>query len=159
LKGPEVTATELALMSEQATVNDALSKPFTLAEKFRLALEIVGVYVEVRIWLVRRELPAAVAALRSVDQPIADEVGMVQQATGYRLGRVVGRTLSKLPADSRCLVRSLVLSRLLARRGIPASLVIGVKLDPEFAAHAWVESGGMALLPAGETEYGRLLEL
>lgn len=153
-----MTATELAL-AERATVRDALSKPFTPGEKLRLALEIVGVYVKVRIWLLRRELPGVLEAVRSADRPVAEDVGLVQQATGYRLGRVVGRTLSKLPADSRCLVRSLVLSRLLARRGIPASLVIGVKLDPEFAAHAWVESGGMALLPAGETEYGRLLEL
>ena len=146
-------------MPEQAKVEDALSRSFTLGEKIRLVLEIIGIYLEVRLWLLQRDLPAVVAAAKSVKQPMAAEVGIAQQATGYRLGRVVGRTLSKLPADSRCLVRSLVLSRLLARRGIPASLVIGVKLDPEFEAHAWVESGGVPLLPAGEMERGRLVEL
>jgi transglutaminase superfamily protein len=48
---------------------------------------------------------------------------------------------------------------LLARRGIPATFVIGVKLEPDFEAHAWVESGGIPLLPPGEMAGGRLLEL
>ena len=50
----------------------------------------------------------------------------------------------------RCLTRSLVLVRLLQRRGLTAELRIGVdRTSPSFAAHAWVEHAGVAL---GEPE-------
>jgi hypothetical protein len=75
------------------------------------------------------------------------------------VGRVVSRTLSLLPEDPRCLVRSLVLIELLARRGVASTLVIGACTIPSFGAHAWVELGGEALLPAGEFAVGRLAEL
>ena len=153
-----MTTPELSL-ADRASVEDALRKPFTLGGKIHLAIEIIDTYVRVRVWLLRMDLPAVVAATRAVRQPVPAEVDLRQQAVGYRLGRVVGRTLEKLPADSRCLVRSLVLSRLLARRGIPATFVIGVRLEPDFEAHAWVESGGIALLPPGDMAGGRLLEL
>jgi Transglutaminase-like superfamily len=145
--------------AERALVREELRRPFTLGGKIRLAVEIVDTYIRVRVWLMRMDLPAVVVATRAVGNPVLAEVDLRQQAVGYRLGRVVGRTLSKLPADSRCLVRSLVLSRLLARRGIPAKLVIGVRLEPTFEAHAWVESGGIPLLPPEEMTGGRLLEL
>jgi hypothetical protein len=74
-----------------------------------------------------------------------------------RLGRAVVKTLRLLPTDSRCLIRSLVLSRILTRRSIPHTLVIGVRKEPEFIAHAWVEHEGFPVLPAGE--YTRLTEL
>ncbi len=54
-------------------------------------------------------------------------------------------------------MRSLVLTAMLARRGIPSSVVIGVRPEPEFAAHAWVESDGAAVLPPGR--YGRVVEV
>jgi hypothetical protein len=69
------------------------------------------------------------------------------------------RVLERLPSDSRCLTRSLVVTRVLARRGIGASLVIGVAPAPNFAAHAWVELDGVPLLPALESTYSRLVEL
>jgi hypothetical protein len=64
-----------------------------------------------------------------------------------------------LPTDTRCLTRSLVLSRLLARRAIPSTLVIGVRSEPSFLAHAWVEHGGSAVLPTNRDVYQRLAEL
>jgi hypothetical protein len=47
------------------------------------------------------------------------------------------------PFRTTCLVRSMVLARMLQRRGYPAEVVIGVReegvgRDPQFA-HAWVE--------------------
>lgn len=81
----------------------------------------------------------------------------VEHQVCLRLGRVVGRTLRLLPTDSRCLVQSLVLTRMLARRSIPNVLVIGVRANPTFEAHAWVEHEGRPILPTGE--FTRLLEL
>ena len=78
---------------------------------------------------------------------------------GVSLARAVTRTLPLLPADSRCLMRSLVLISLLNRREIGSSLVIGVRPGQRFGAHAWVEVDGRPLLPRGESEFERLVEL
>ena len=56
-------------------------------------------------------------------------------------------------------MQSLVLTRLLARHGRSASLVIGVSPAGTFTAQAWVERDGVPLLPAHEEEFSRLAEL
>lgn len=101
----------------------------------------------VRWWLLRSGLPQALAAARRqsgsaapVDLPIRSML---------RLGRGVEQTLGHLPFDSRCLIRSLVLTRILARRGLSSSVVFAARSKPRFEAHAWVEHGGVALLPQG----------
>lgn len=48
------------------------------------------------------------------------------------------------PLSGKCLVRSFVLRRLLARRGHPCDWVFGVRLWP-FAAHCWLQAGEVAL--------------
>lgn len=126
------------------------------AAKLRLAAEILAAYARVRATLVRRDVGATVGALRHVAPGPPDA-----PPDGYevdRLARAVVRVLRLLPTDSRCLMRSLVLTRLLARRGAPAQLVIGVTAAPGFAAHAWVEHGGRAVLPPG-SGFSRLVEL
>jgi transglutaminase-like putative cysteine protease len=75
-----------------------------------------------------------------------------------RLGNGVERTLRALPVDSRCLVKALVLTRMLARRGIDCTFVVGVRARPRFAAHAWVERDGSPLL-ATTPDFQRLTEL
>lgn len=72
----------------------------------------------------------------------------VARATAIRLGRIVERLLRALPTDDRCLIRSLVVLRMLSERGIAARLVIGVRTDVGFGAHAWVEYEGWPVLPA-----------
>lgn len=134
---------------------EATSTPMKPVQKVLLAGEVLILYGRAR-WLMRRlETPEVVERLRGDVQDAYDPA--VSRRIGYRLGTVVLRTLDPLPADSRCLVRSLVLTALLARRGVRAVLVIGVLGEPEFAAHAWVEHGGKALVPAGRFE--RLVEL
>ena len=44
-----------------------------------------------------------------------------------------------------CLSRSLVLYWILTRQGITAEFYIGVKTQPQFKAHAWVEHKGVPL--------------
>jgi hypothetical protein len=67
----------------------------------------------------------------------------------------VMRLLGVLPTDSRCLIQSLVVLALLERRAVRSTLVIGVRVEPKFAAHAWVECDGEPLLPTG-TGFARL---
>lgn len=128
--------------------------------KVVLALEILRAYVRVR-WLLRtRPFPDALHAVRDVPAGhTAVWAGPVEAAERRRLGRAVQRTLRLLPTDARCLTQALVLLRLLARRGVEATLVLGVAVDSEFAAHAWVEDGGVPLLPAKQDEFARLTEL
>jgi hypothetical protein len=71
----------------------------------------------------------------------------------------VTRTLSLLPTDNRCLARSLVLDRLLERRSLQSVVVLAARSEPDFAAHAWVEHDGLAVLPPGSSSYQRLIEL
>jgi transglutaminase superfamily protein len=131
-------------------------------QKAGLAAEIIATYPRVRWLLWRRDLPAAVAALRRSPEPRepdADPSVNRIHRQGRRLGRAASRILTLLPADSRCLVRSLVLLALLARRRIEARLVIGARQGPDFGAHAWVELGGVPLIDPGPPEYERLVEL
>ena len=44
-------------------------------------------------------------------------------------------------------MRSLVLLRMLARRGVVCRLVIGVRPGETLEAHAWIEHDGHPLLP------------
>jgi hypothetical protein len=107
----------------------------------------------------RQALPEALAALRAPAgsrRPWIDDAAPAH-LNALRVGHAVERTLAPLPTDSRCLIRSLVTTRVLARRGIESSLVIGVQPGEQLKAHAWVEQEGEPVLPAGD--YRRLTEL
>jgi Transglutaminase-like superfamily len=119
--------------------------------KLRLAGEILGAYARVRWGMRRQRLPELVDRLRSGGASVKAPPGGPRQLAGAVMG-----LLAILPTDSRCLVRSLVYLSLLCRRGVAGSLVIGVRTEPGFAAHAWVEVGGEPLLPSGDGEFATL---
>lgn len=130
------------------------------ATKAALVIEILATYLRIRWLLWRSDLPSTLRVVRSSDlREGARFPGPEAQELGKQLARAVTRTLGGLPFDSRCLMRSLVLVSLLARRGLPASLVIGVVSEPRFTAHAWVESEDVALLPTNGPAYQRLVRL
>jgi len=145
--------------ADRRFIRERLTTPFTRRQKLRLAIEILRSYVQQRRRLRRSKLPDVLAELR---RPLADAAierpELDDQLTGVRLGRAVGRALTPLP-DGRCLMRSLVLVDMLSRRGIESSFVLGVRKEGDFEAHAWVEKGGIALLPPFEGAYDRLVEL
>ena len=123
--------------------------------KLRLAAEILLIYVQARWAMGKEELEPLVARLRaSKFEPVP-----LSQADRIHLAATVMHLLGVLPTDSRCLVRSLVLLSLLQRRGLTSTLVIGVRSEPDFAAHAWIEYGAEALLPTGGGEFARLTEI
>jgi len=130
-----------------------------LGQRLTLGAEIVRAYLTVRRLSSRRTLPDVVLALRDVAAlrglPLPDPC-----VDGVRLGRAVMRALVLTPGGTKCLMQSLVLLRLLARRGIgDAELIIAVQPGPAVLdAHAWVELSGRALLPPG-AGHERLLTL
>ena len=127
------------------------------AGKLALSAEILVVYAKACWALRRRSLPDVASAIRLAADS-AHGWDEDPSGTGVRLGAAVTRLLGVLPRDPRCLRKSLVLTELLARRGIAATLVIGVRADP-FAAHAWVEQEGRPLLPPATAPFERLVEL
>lgn len=129
--------------------------------RLRLTLEVVGAYLRVR-WLMRRDEPErAVPALRAHAAGSKSPLGLERENevfVAWRLARAMEKVLTRLPSDSRCLFSSLTLICMLQRRGIDQVLVIATRPRP-FAAHAWVEVEGEAVLPDADPGYERLLEL
>jgi hypothetical protein len=127
------------------------------AARVRLVGEILAAYAPLAPLVRSDDLEAMVArARRSEPRPTALSEPDARRVA-VRLGRITDRVLTALPTDDRCLIRSLVVLRLLHRRGIPARLVVGVRDDRGFGAHAWVEHRGLPVLPAGG--FQRLVEL
>lgn len=134
-------------------------RPLSPRERVRLVAEILTAYARARRALRRAPIASVIDSLRAEQPTPPSPDGAEHLDEVRRLGRAVSRTLALLPGDTRCLARSLVLTRLLARRGIPARLVIGARTVPEFLAHAWVEYGGQPVLSPGDGSFGRLVEL
>ena len=141
----------------RAEAEEPILPPLTILARGRLAAEILATYAEVRWRLRRADLAATTNALRGNGTDRWVEPGLRSYWQGIRLAKAVTRTLALLPTDTRCLMQSLVLTALLSRREIGSTLVVAVKPEPSFAAHAWVEHWDRPLLPQGE--FGRLLEL
>ena len=150
----------MTVPADRTLIRERLTTRFTLRQKVGLAREILGSYLHQRRRLRRdNKLPSVLAELREpLVEDDAERTELDDQLTGIRLGRAVSRTLAPVP-DARCLLRSLVLVDMLARRGIAASFVLGVRAGPDFEAHAWVEKAGVPLLPPYEGEYERLVDL
>jgi hypothetical protein len=123
-----------------------------------LAAEILSTYVTVRRLIRSRTLPETVAVLR---RGVGDgaEGDASSLAIGRHLASATVRTITLVPADSRCLMRSLVLTRMMARRRIGSTFVLSVAPPPAFEAHAWVEHGGRALLEPARGEHRSMLRL
>jgi hypothetical protein len=148
------------LLTRTAAEPDRLprGRSLGLRERARLIGEVVVAYVRARRELGQVPIETAVARLRGGRSP-AGRGGPEALEEAARLGRIVVRTLAFLPGDTRCLRRSLVLTQLLARRGIAGRLVIGARTAPDFLAHAWVEHEGIPVLSPEGDSFGRLVEL
>ena len=127
-------------------------------KRARLVGEVLATYRRARRLMRNADLPTALRELRAHESSAGPEPAD-SLFVAARLSRAVTLVLARLPTDKRCLIRSLVLSSMLARRQIPASLVLGVRPEASepFLAHAWVEHAGVPLIP--DEGYNRLHEL
>lgn len=65
----------------------------------------------------------------------------VSTAAADRVAHLVDAVYRRLPVEPTCLTRSLVLYRLLRRRGIPCQLRIGLRRNQSaLEGHAWTET-------------------
>jgi len=125
-----------------------------------LALEIVVLYGATRLRLACNRFKLTDDLPPQVDsERLAGLSNAQTAAVAAYLSFAIVRLLGRLPTHPSCLIRSLVLLRLLARWGIDSTFVIGVRLkDGSLAAHAWVEYQGIPLLDPGGGEFARLLQ-
>lgn len=87
------------------------------------------------VTVLRHFNPACPPHVTNLSLPVSQIAWLVETAGRY------------CPTGTSCLKEALVLSRLLARRGIPATLRIGVGRHADvFAAHAWLEHDGRVIL-------------
>ena len=113
----------------------------TLLGKVRLLGRVWATAIQVQIALWRRPLPDVVDG--------AERPAVRASVPPARLSRAVSRGLRVGPFQPRCLVRSVVLYRLLRAQGDAAELVIGLPARPTTSdAHAWVELAGWDVGPA-----------
>ena len=90
-------------------------------------------------------MTAAVAAMAPPRRPPAN----------VRLGAEIAWTTLRV----RRLVHRNDLPTVLARRGVAASLVMGVRREEELGARAWVEVGGVPAPPAAKDKFAQLVAL
>ena len=95
---------------------------------------------------------------------IRQEAGRVEGVSPRRSGRPTRQQIDRIAWSvevaarqhlhpMHCLVRSLTLQRLLARRGVATELKLGVSKEQEsLAAHAWVELDGEPISERGPVE-------
>ena len=118
-----------------------------------------GATLEAMLFLALARLLVARVPLKrwraTLGAPVKPEPGDPQlhldaNLAARRLARAVGRGAARLPRETRCLPQAMALQWLLSRRGLGATLVIGVRpgavrggLDD---LHAWVVRGGEVLI-------------
>ncbi len=120
-------------------------------ERAAVAGEIAHAYLGCRFALRRHGVAGALRWARA-PATVTDPTERIMQgpavdiAAGARLASITARALQRVPTDTRCLIQSLVLVRLLANRGVHGQLALAVRRH-EAAAHAWVEVAGQAVSP------------
>jgi Transglutaminase-like superfamily len=125
-----------------------------------LVVEVLAIYVVTCVRLKRKHIKLADEVPRTNPVCVQSLPAHQKAAVAMRLRDAVVELLARLPTDPSCLVRSMVLIRLLVRHGINSRLVVGVCSEGRtIAAHAWVEHDGVAILDRGGERFVRLLEI
>jgi hypothetical protein len=106
-----------------------LCEVFALAVIVEIALRVVSLLTIVRMmaW-----------AFRGGQMPVSPAVDF------DRLARFAAAPYRLFHRKGTCLRESIVFSLLLRRRGVPASILFGVKLEEGLTAHAWVNIPGVS---------------
>ncbi len=116
-------------------------------QDFIMAAEAAALVIPVEFAL-RRQVPLATLVAQFAGTDRNSRSGRETIDVG-RAARLVDAVTSCYP-NATCLKKSLILLRVLRKRGIPAELRLGVrKVDEDFSAHAWIECAGRTLLAGG----------
>jgi hypothetical protein len=93
--------------------------------------------------------------LQIVERPVNPRLARLDRETERRVVAWAAAVAGKrLFPDRPCLTQALVVKLLFSRRGLDATLRIGVrKVNDEIAAHAWVESDGHIVIGGRTSPY------
>ena len=128
-------------------------------EERRLLLRtmvLVG-FIRLGLWLLPiRTMRQALARLSQPDKTPLHAADI----TAERIGWIV-RAASQAVPKASCLTQALAAQTLLARRGYPVRLHIGVAKGPggQLQAHAWLDSNNTIIVGGTEPEVGRFKPL
>lgn len=120
-----------------------------------IAAVSLGVEIGLRMWSIKRLLHL------SVWRPIP-ATPAIDTTRLEALSRLAEAVFRRYPLRLTCLKRTLILSALLRRRGVPVNLKIGVaKTADMLHAHAWLEQNGRPFLedPAVSQQFQAVLSV
>ena len=127
-------------LKERVMIPTALDCPAVLDDatipRGRQAAAIAAAWLRLRLRPLHRILSAR--HYRSLPQPRGGSDAISSLAARYELGR------AHTPITRNCLLDSLALDSLLARRGLDVALVFGVCPTP-FSAHCWLQTPDLIL--------------
>jgi hypothetical protein len=109
-----------------------------------IVVETIALALPIEVGLRCLSLDALVSRLGRLGQESSEQGPALDVE---RIARLVDATTAFHPLNQTCLKKSLILLRILRRRGIRAELHLGVrKVDEQFSAHAWVAYEGRIVL-------------
>lgn len=141
---PRVFTETIARPTRSALERTLRSKRLSIA----MLLEVLTIIPSIRLQLATRNLSKILTTLtayrrdRAARQP--DVITEAQEEHLSKIATAFWRARVYVPIKPRCLLDSLAMTKLLAKRGTHARIVFGVTSDP-FAAHAWVQVGDLVL--------------
>ena len=146
MNSPGSSAAEERTTGARAPATRRLTKFLALSREDRVLLLtlwplIVLVAALLRLLGYRRAV--RLLSRRSLTSPVQDPVPDDSMVYALRLGRLARIAGRYAPTNGSCLRQSLLVWWILGRKGVPAELRIGVQTAGGFAAHAWVELGGL----------------
>lgn len=138
-------------------MRDGIRKCLLLCRYPRLLLETLCLSAYYRFAILRRpfaDLAPSIGAagMETPENPPAERDKRICGEAAWAVNAVCKRT----PWESKCLVRALTAKKLLNRRGLPCTLYMGVRLEPDgqMAAHAWLRCGTLYISGGdGSREY------
>ena len=112
--------------------------------------EAVALIIPVEIGLRLMTLDRLLARLSLTHAGRRQDTVSAGRLTPTRAAVLVERLGRLYPLKATCLKKSLVLLRILRRRGFSAELRLGVRqVDGRFSSHAWIDCDGHPLLDEG----------
>lgn len=133
---------------------------------FRIPLRLQVLALEAGAELLRARLATLRAASHytrllgaASDNNRTADAAPQQEHDAAEIGAVVERVARWMPFRALCLQQAIATRRMLARRGLPAVVYLGLALDAHArssgneSAHAWVRTGGRVVI--GDTDLDR----
>lgn len=150
-------------MRTTSSISQALKK---LANLGQLPAEEISLIFELVVRLALSRLMVAFVSSKRITKrlgvPHSDEISqpsLPSEQYAKRLGQLLRKTADSVPWENKCLAQALVGKAILASKGIPCTVHLGVNKAGKkgFSAHAWLRCGSVFV--TGKRGHGTFTEL